>query len=69
MSAAAYCRDLDATRFLTNKGTIGALQVNNVYAKAEGSQTRGAVVSSPGLIRQHALQNVSAVNVDPGLTK
>ena len=54
---------------LTNKGTIGALQGNNVYAKAEGSHTRGAVVSSTGLIRQHGLHNVSAVNVDPGLTK
>ena len=58
-----------AIHVLTNNGTIGTLQANNVYARAEGSRTRGAIVSSPGLIRQHTLQNVSAVNVDPGITK
>ena len=43
--------------------------MNNVYAKAEGGPARGAVVSSPGLIRQQGLQNVSAVNVNPGVVK
>ena len=54
---------------LTNRGTIGCLAMTNVFAKAEGAPARGAVVSSPGLIRQHGLQHVFTANVDPGIAK
>jgi len=58
-----------AIHVLTNKGTIGSLQLNNVYAKAAGGSSRGAVVCSPGQIRQHSRQNVFAVNVNPEVVK
>jgi hypothetical protein len=62
-------RTLGAINVLRNKGTVGWLGMTNVYAKADEGSSRGAVVSSPGLIRRYSLENVSAVNVDFGLTK
>jgi hypothetical protein len=43
--------------------------MTNVHAKAEGGRSRGAVVLNPGMIQQQAIQNLSAVNVDPGVVK
>ena len=58
-----------AIHVLTNKGKIGSLTMTNVYAKADGDPTRGAVVLNSGVIQHQALQNVSTVNVDPGVVK
>lgn len=54
---------------LTNRGTIGFLQMSAVYAKAGAQSAGGAVVFNQGDIRQHQLTGVFAVNVAPDVVK
>ncbi len=58
-----------AIHVLTNRGTIGCLGMTNVYAKAGDKVTGGAVVSNPGTIRKHLLQEVFTSNVAPDIVK
>ncbi|MEN6608948.1 MAG: hypothetical protein ABFD60_16990, partial [Bryobacteraceae bacterium] len=50
---------------ITNRGSIGSLQMSAVYAKAGEKAAGGAVVSNQGTIRQSTLRDISTVNVSP----
>jgi hypothetical protein len=54
---------------LTNRGTIGSLQMSGVYATADEKAAGGAVVLNSGTIGQPALSEVSTVHVEPRIVK
>jgi hypothetical protein len=52
-----------AISILTNRGTIQALNVSNIFAKAVGGKPRGYVLRNSGTIGEKHLTNVITRNM------